>query len=258
LGRVARAALAAVVAVTCVAAGAAATRAEPPARWNANVAAAAAYAERREGSISFAVADERGRLRGRLASRVYPVRERPEGDAPRRVLNRPSVRARDLADDERALLGPMIRRSANAPASSLVRLLGARPLDRLAARAGMEHFRLRSPGGRSEITARGQARFFRRIDGLSADRHRAYARGLLAGVVPSQRWGIPPAKPPGWRIFLKGGWGSGTGWVTHQAALLERGDRRISLAILTRANPSHAYGVETIEGVARRLLRNVG
>ena len=75
--------------------------------------------------------------------------------------------------------------------------------------------------------------------------------------MPSQRWGIPPAKPAGWRIFLKGGWGAGTGWVTHQAALLERGERRISLTILTRDNPSHAYGTRTIEGVARRLLRGV-
>jgi len=42
--------------------------------------------------------------------------------------------------------------------------------------------------------------------------------------------------------------------VTHQAALLERGERRVSVAVLTRSNPSHAYGTETIEGIARRLL----
>ena len=26
--------------------------------------------------------------------------------------------------------------------------------------------------------------------------------------------------PPGWHLYFKGGWGSGTGWVDHQTALL--------------------------------------
>ena len=239
------------------AAGATEAQTGPEPDWGANVAAAAAFAETRAGPTSFALVDEQGRLRGRLASRLYPSASLLKPMLLVAYLDRPRVRRQALTPDERALLGPMIRRSANAPASYLVRLLGAPPLDRLAARAGMGHFRLRSPWGLSEVTARGQARFFRRIDRLTPERHRAYARSLLAGVVPSQRWGIPPARPAGWRIFLKGGWGSGTGWVTHQAALLERGERRISLAILTRDNPSHAYGTRTIEGVARRLLRGV-
>jgi hypothetical protein len=42
----------------------------------------------------------------------------------------------------------------------------------------------------------------------------------------------------------------------HQAAeLRERGGpRELSLAILTDEQPSHDYGVETLEGVAARLL----
>jgi hypothetical protein len=64
-------------------------------------------------------------------------------------------------------------------------------------------------------------------------------------------------KPEGWRIYFKGGWGSGTGRVTHQVALLRKGDVRISLAVLTQFNPSQAYGERTIRGVARRLLRGL-
>ena len=63
--------------------------------------------------------------------------------------------------------------------------------------------------------------------------------------------------PDRYRIFFKGGWGSGTGRVTHQVALLERGETRISLAILTEFNPSHRYGTATIRGVAAHLLRGV-
>ena len=62
-------------------------------------------------------------------------------------------------------------------------------------------------------------------------------------------------RPPGWALYFKGGWGSGTGWADHQVALLRRGRRRLSVAILITSSPSHAYGNETLRGVAARLLR---
>ena len=49
-----------------------------------------------------------------------------------------------------------------------------------------------------------------------------------------------------------------TGWVDHQVALLRRGRRRLSVAILITSSPSHAYGNETLRGVAARLLRGLG
>jgi hypothetical protein len=41
----------------------------------------------------------------------------------------------------------------------------------------------------------------------------------------------------------------------HQAALLEKGGRHISIAVLTRGNTSLGYGAATIAGVTARLLR---
>ena len=226
--------------------------------WPANVAAATQYADTRSGMESFAVVTEGGRVLGRLKGRVYPSASVLKAMLLVAYLNQPSVRSRALTDRERHLLAPMIRWSANEPATYIVRLLGQPPLARLARRAGMTRFGLVVlPWGLSETTARDQARLFARVDLLTPPRHRAYARRLLGSVVPSQRWGIPPVKPAGWRIFLKGGWGGGTGRVTHQVALLERGERRVSLAILTRGNPSHAYGTETIRGIAARLLRGL-
>ena len=55
-------------------------------------------------------------------------------------------------------------------------------------------------------------------------------------------------------MYFKGGWGSGTGAVDHQVALLERGEERIAVAVFTAANGSHAAGKQTLEGVFRRLL----
>jgi hypothetical protein len=63
--------------------------------------------------------------------------------------------------------------------------------------------------------------------------------------------------PDGWTLHFKGGWGSGTGAVDHQIGLLRRGDDRVSIAVMTVSNPSHAYGKATLEGVSRRLLRGL-
>ena len=80
---------------------------------------------------------------------------------------------------------------------------------------------------------------------------------LLNTITPAQRWGIARVRPSGWRLYFKGGWGSGTGWVDHQVALLTRGDERVSVAILTYRDGSHAYGKETLRGIAH-ALRGLG
>ena len=88
-------------------------------------------------------------------------------------------------------------------------------------------------------------------------RHRAYGMGLLARVVPRQRWGVGRAAPRGWDLYFKGGWGSGRGLVDHQVALLTRGEERVSIAVLTLVNPDHAYAKATLEGTFRRLVRGL-
>ena len=86
-------------------------------------------------------------------------------------------------------------------------------------------------------------------------RHRAYAHRLLRTIVPSQRWGVGKARPSGWGIEFKGGWGSGSGQVNSQTARLTRDGQLITLAVMTESNPSHGYGSETIRRIAARLLR---
>ena len=41
-------------------------------------------------------------------------------------------------------------------------------------------------------------------------------------------------------------------------ALLRRGEDRVTFAVMTVNNPSHAYGKATLEGVSRRLMRGLG
>jgi beta-lactamase class A len=258
--RVLVAALAIACAVTAVARGdqrAAASApawragaASSPPSWRAGVAAADRYASARAGTIAFAVRTQRG-VRGRDVDRAFPSASVVKAMLLVAYLRRHHARA--LTPRDRRLLTPMVRWSSNVAATAVRNRLGFGALNRFARSAGMTRFSEGTLWGNSLITARDQTRFFLRIDRLMPARHRAYGMGLLARVVPKQRWGIGAAVPPGWTAFFKGGWGSGRGLVDHQVALLTRGGERESIAVLTLVNPDHAYGKATLEGVFRRL-----
>jgi hypothetical protein len=237
--------------------GATPTPRSDAAAWRPHVREAAEYANERRGVVAFHVRTRDGDW-GRRARRTFPSASVLKAMLLVTYLRQREVRGRRLTQAERRLLAPMIRRSDNAAASAIFVRVGTRRLRTLAKRSGMRRFTPVSPvWGLSRIDAEDQSRFFLEIDRLVPARHRRYAMGLLEHIVPSQRWGIARAQPPGWRLFFKGGWGSGSGLVDHQVALLTRGDERVSVAILTYANGSHAYGKETLRGVAERLLRGL-
>ena len=150
----------------------------------------------------------------------------------------------------------MIQRSDNGAANTIYATVGNDGLNRLARAAGMRRFVPSAIWGLSEITAADQAPFFFRLRRYIPKRHRRFAFHLLSHIVSFQRWGVPRAKPRGWRVYFKGGWvPSSGGWRTNQVALLRRGDHKLALAVLTQGNPSLEYGAKTIQGVAARLLR---
>ena len=158
-----------------------------------------------------------------------------------------------LDRNARARLGPMVTRSDTIAANWAYDRIGRGPTrDALARGAGMSAFAAASYWAYSMTSARDQVLLFARLERLTPPAHRAYALGLFRGIVPSQRWGIPPAAR-GWRITFKGGWFESR-HLWHQVAILERGRSRLVLAVLTDRNPTDAYGRATIEGVARRLL----
>ena len=172
-------------------------------------------------------------------------------------LRRPDVRERALRPGERALLGPMIRRSDNAAASQVCNIVGTGGLGGWRGAPGCAASTPRARGGCRRSTWRTRPASSSASTGWSRGRHRRYALRLLGSIVPSQRWGIARVRPRGWALYFKGGWGSGTGWVDHQVALLRRGRRRLAVAILITSSPSHEYGKETLRGVAARLLRGL-
>jgi Beta-lactamase enzyme family len=226
----------------------------PPANWAPDVEGASDYAETRAGTISFHVRTERGRW-SHDADRAVPSASVIKAMLMTAYLDRPDVRRRPLTRADHRLLDPMIRRSDNVAATRVRDIVGDTALRRLARRAGMTRFATNPVWGLSRITARDQTRLWLRFESFLPPRHRDAAMDLLRTIVPRQRWGFGRlAYSPGWELFFKGGWGSGTGLVEHQVALLRRGTERVAVAILTTGSPSHAYGKRTLHGVAARLL----
>jgi hypothetical protein len=245
--------------VALLAALAVASSASAAARpWQPSLAAAVTYASHRHGVIAFAVRTPT-RNWSWHGSRVFHSASVLKAMLLVAYLDLPSVRGRALRPSDRALLTPMIRVSDNDAAGRVLGIVGPDRLRALGYRAGMRRFTpVTSVWGTSLIDAVDQARYFLRIDRLVAPRHRAYAMKLLNTITPAQRWGIARVRPFGWRLYFKGGWGRGTGWVDHQVALLTRGDERVSVAILTASDGSGLYGNETLLGIAARLLRGLG
>jgi beta-lactamase class A len=234
----------------------AAAVARAPEDWKPGVRRARAYALGRTGLISFGIRTERG-FDGLAPDAVFPSASVVKAMLMVAYLRDAKVRARPLTPADRRMLTPMVRWSSNRAATRVRDIVGNDALARLARRAGMRRFVAAPSWGSSLITARDQTRFFLRIDRLVPRRHRRYAMGLLRRIVEHQRWGVAQAIPRGWRLYFKGGWGSGEGGLEHQVALLRRGKQRVAIAILTLGNPDAAYGHATEEGIARRLLRGL-
>lgn len=228
-----------------------------PPHWSPDVAAARHYLATRGGDVSFSVRTER-RQWGYRRLRVVPSASVLKAMLMVAYLNRREVRDRPLRERDLRLLRPMIRRSDNTTASYIRNLVGNRGLRRLAHRVGMRRFTpVAHPWGNSLVNAADQTRFFLHLERFVPERHRGRALRLLHSIVPAQRWGVAQVAPRGWDLYFKGGWGSGSGAVDHQVALLRRGPLRVSVAVMTTSNGSHAYGKATLRGVFRRLLRGL-
>jgi hypothetical protein len=267
MSRVGAVALAGLLAVAVLAAASSSgVGADPPreegsrakhgrAPWHPHVKSARRYARSRAGDVRFAITEFNGRVRGYNVGRSAPMASTYKAMLLVAYLRR--IREQSIEPWERDLLRPMIRRSDNYAATTIDEILGRTPIERLARRAKMRHFRWSDTWGLSMNAAGDQARFFRHLRRYVPRRHEGYAMRQLRSIVPSQRWGVAQVRPRGWRLYFKGGWGSGTGLVEHQTARLERGKRRIGLSIMSEGNPDHEYATDTLRGVARRLLRGL-
>jgi hypothetical protein len=216
----------------------------------AGILRARRFARSRQGVVAFAVLDTEHPPRGLRRTTLFPSASVSKAMLLVAALRRAA--GERLGEADRGLLRPMITTSDNDAAGAVYSRVGGEGLRRVARAAGMRKFTDVGHWAGARITAADQSRFFLRIDRLVPAAHRRYARKLLSSIVTSQRWGIArAARRAHAKVFFKGGWRNG---ITHQVALLERGGRRLALAVLTSGSPSMAYAEETIERIARRVL----
>ena len=227
----------------------------PPSRLafpsGAAIRSAQDFARRRRGEVAFAVASPRGGVSGLDVDRPFRSASLTKAMLLVAMLRRDPP----PTESERISLGYMIRLSDNASADRIYARIGDEGLLDLARAAGMRRFSVAGDWANATVTPADQARFFLIADRLVPAREQTFARTLLETVSPEQTWGAPLAARPRWRTFFQGGWRpQDDGELVHQAALLERGARRVAVAVMTAADPTMAYGELTIEGVTRRLL----
>jgi hypothetical protein len=225
---------------------------QPHLDWRPHYSFANRYIKHRAGTISYGVIGPNGNYQGHRGGRTVPMASTFKVMLLATYLRK--VRSRPLRDRDKRLLGPMIRRSDNVAATRVRDIVGRHAIERLARDARMRHFHYNQTWGLSRTSASDQAHFMYRFDRYVPERHDGYARHLLASIVPSQRWGIAKVPLHGWRLYFKGGWGIGNGSVDHQVAFLKKRGYRIAVAIMTTSDPGHGYGMQTLKGVAKRLL----
>ena len=185
------------------------------------------------------------------------------------LLHLAQVEHRYLTRTEQALAWAMITRSDNNAASALWAETGRSRLQHFLNLAGMVHTVL-GPGGAwglTRITADDETRLLWLL--LTANRvldpaSRSYALTLMADVIPAQRWGVPAGAPRSLVVHVKNGWlpFAPYGWRINSiggftANSNKHSGERYSIVVLTQDNPTMAYGVGTVEAIARAVNRDL-
>jgi len=171
---------------------------------------------------------------------------------------------RNLTRTEAGLATAMITRSDNDAASDLWADVGRRYLQHFLDLAGMTQTSL-GPGpywGLTQITARDEMRLLRLLVTKNAvfdTKSRDYALGLMARVIPSQRWGVTAGAPRGLTAHVKNGWLplAAHGWRIHSIGCFTGHGGGYCIVVLTQDNPTMSYGVATIESIARAINRDL-
>jgi hypothetical protein len=215
------------------------------------------YARRRGGLVSFAVVDTEGRMRTREGGRLYFSASVVKAMLLVAELRRLAENGLPLDPGTEDVLEAMIAWSDNDAADSIYARVGDPGLVAVAEAARMRRFTVAGYWGNAQVSAADLAHFFSRVRGLLPRPHRRTGLRLLASVVPSQRWGLPKAAARDrWKVYFKGGWrATGSGELVHQAGWLKGGNRELTVAVLTDAQPSRLYAIHTVRGIADRLVK---
>jgi len=189
------------------------------------------------------------------------------------ALREAEAAGRSLPKAEAALMPSMIENSNNESATALLRDVGGpgavARFDRSARLDQTTPSRLAFipgtslPGwGLTTTTALDEVALvsqFAYPSAILSDASRHYGLSLMEHVEADQSWGVSGGVPAGTTVALKNGWlpfGS-SNWQVNSIGWVFGHGRDYVLAVLTAASPSEAYGIATIQGIARDVYQSL-
>ncbi|MFI9777271.1 serine hydrolase [Streptomyces sp. NPDC051956] len=171
---------------------------------------------------------------------------------------------RYLTTREANLATAMITKSDNAATTSLWKQLGTTKVKGFLKAAGMTRTVPGSGGywGLTQINVQDEQKLLSLVtakNSVLSDNSRAYILKLMGKVVSSQRWGTPAGAPSSVAVHVKNGWlqRSTYGWRVHSIGAFSGGGHDYTISVLTHGNSTMSYGVDTIQGVARVIHKDL-
>lgn len=188
------------------------------------------------------------------------------------ALHEAEAAGRDLPAAEAALMPSMIENSDNDSATTLLQDVGGpRAIARFDRSAGLNDTipsklalipGTSLPGwGLTTTTALDEVTLvsnFAYPSSVLSDAARKYGLSLMEHIEADQDWGVSGGVPAGTTVALKNGWlpvGS-SGWQVNSIGWISGHRRNYVLAVLTDGSPTEAYGIDTIETIARDVYRS--
>jgi beta-lactamase class A len=180
------------------------------------------------------------------------------------LLHKALDQHRYLTDTEADWARAMITKSDNNAASALWARVGRSSIQHLLNVVGMKQTIL-GPGGYwglTQITAHDEMLALRLLfnpNSVLSYNSRAYALGLMAQVISSQRWGVPAGAPRSVVVRVKNGWlpRATHGWRINSIGGFSRPGAWYTIVVLSQDNPTMSYGITTVEAIARVIHRDL-
>ena len=170
-----------------------------------------------------------------------------------------------LTASQRSLAYAMITQSSNSAATTLWNEVGIGAMQNFLYRAGMRNTVLASAWGLTRITAHDELTQLSVLSypSLLGPYARAYVLSLMAQVISSQRWGVPAGLGAGVTLHIKNGWldyPTSYDWNINSLGVFTGSNINYQMAVLTgpaAGGQSESYGIQTVQGVAGIINRNL-
>jgi beta-lactamase class A len=176
------------------------------------------------------------------------------------LLRQAQEAGRSLTTKEKSLAKAMITQSDNTATTTLWKQVKVKGVQHFLNLAGMTNTTPGADGywGLTQITASDEVKLLKLLtksNTVLTTASRNYELGLMNQVISSQRWGTPAGAPSDATVHVKNGWLSRAThkWRVHSIGAFTGHGNDYGIVVLTQDDSTMAYGIATIERVAKAV-----